>query len=68
MKAKKPSIFFFSCFAILSIISGFYFYDTRVDLFRIQAVASLAGMIITVLIYKKIDSGFGILLGKRGWE
>ncbi len=68
MKAKKPSIIFFSLFAILSIISAIYFYDTRLDVFRIQAVVSLAGMIITVLIYEKIDSGFGILLGKRGWE
>lgn len=68
MKAKKPSIIFFSCFAILSIISGIYFYDTRLDVFRIQAVVSLVGMIITVLIYEKIDLGFGILLGKRGWK
>lgn len=68
MKAKKPSILFFSCFAILSIISGIYFYNTRLDVFRIQAVLSLVGMIITVLIYKQIDLGMGRLLGKRGWE
>jgi len=68
MKFQKPSILFFSCFAILTILSGVYFYNTRAEVFRIQALVSIVGMMITVFIYKQIDLGIGRLLGKSGWE
>ena len=57
----QPSVIVFSCFAVLAIISGLSFYDTRMDVFRYQAIFSIIGMMITAFIYKKVDLGFHTL-------
>jgi len=58
---KQPSVIVFSSFAVLAFISGIYFYDTRMDIFRYQAVMAIIGMWTTVFIYKRIDLGFHML-------